>query len=104
MEASMIRIIRKLIATLTRTPDLATVAQILAPYGVDPIADRGFLCKVGKTATALHVANYGAKPAQVPAAPEGRAITVAGYPVSDQWMVIEAYTTVGLSEFYAVAA
>lgn len=99
--------IRNLIAKLTRKPaaELATAAEILAPYGVDAIGDRGFLCKVGKAATALYVAKYGAKPAQVPAAtPKGRAITVAGYPAADHWMVIEAYTTVGLSEFYSLAA
>lgn len=97
--------IRKLIARLVRRSSLATVAQILAPYGVDPIADRGFLCKVGNAATALYVAKYGAKPAQVPAhTPEGRAITVAGYPATDHWMVTEAYTAVSLAEFYALAA
>jgi len=97
--------IRQLIAKLTRKPALATVAQILAPYGVDPAADRGFLCKVGKAATAMHVARYGAKPAQVAAAtPEGRAITVAGYPAGDHWMVVQAYCEVGLSEFYSLAA
>lgn len=97
--------IRQLIAKLTRKPALATVADILAPYGVDPIADHGFLCKVGKSAAALHTAKYGVKPAQVPAtAPNGRAITVAAYPAADRWMVIEAYGTVGLAEFYELAA
>lgn len=95
----------RLIAKLTRKPELATAAEILAPYGVDPIADRGFLCKVGKAATALYTAKYGVKPAQVSArTPEGRAITVAAYPAADRWMVIEAYGTVGLAEFYELAA
>lgn len=97
--------IRKLIAKLTRKPALATVAQILAPYGVDPAADHGFLIKVGKAASARHVERYGAKPPQVPSAtPGGRAITVAGYPAADHAIVIDAYITVGLAEFYALAA
>lgn len=97
--------IRQLIAKLTRKPALATVAQILAPYGLDPATDHGFLIKVGKAAAALYATAHGAKPAQVEATtPNGRAITVAGYPAADHWMVIEAYTAVGLAEFYAVAA
>ena len=98
---------RRLIAKLTRkpAPALATVAEILAPYGVDPATDHGFLIKVGKAASAIHAARYGVKPAQIPAtAPNGRAITVAGYPAADAWMVVEAYCTVGLAEFEAVAA
>jgi hypothetical protein len=98
------QLIAKLAARKT-APAPATVAEILAPYGLDPAADRGFLCKVGKAATALYTARYGVKPAQVPAAaPNGRAITVAGYPAADHWMVIEAYGTVGLAEFEMLAA
>lgn len=97
--------IRNLIAKLTRQAALATAAQILAPYGVDPVADHAFLCKVGKAAAALYAAKYGVKPAQVPATtPGGRVITVAGYAQTDHWMVIEAYCTVGMAEFNAVAA
>lgn len=96
---------RQIIAKLTRQPALSTVAQILAPYGVNPTTDRAFLCKVGKAAAALYTATYGTKPAQVAAvAPNGHAITVAGYPAADRWMVEEAYTTVGLAEFYSLAA
>lgn len=97
--------IRQLIAKLTRKSATATVAQILAPYGVNPAADHGFLIKVGRAASALHVAAHGVKPAQVPAAaPNGRAITVAGYRAADRWMVIEAYGTVGLAELCELAA
>ena len=96
---------RRLIAKLTRKPAPATVAEILAPYGVDPAADHGFLIKVGRAAAAIYAARYGAKPAQVPAAaPNGRAITVAGYSAADHWMVVEAFCAVGLAEFEAVTA
>jgi hypothetical protein len=87
-------------------PLLTTVAEYLAGhYGVDARTDRGFVSKVGKEAARIYRTSYGRNPLQFPStSPEGLVIVVNGYQTPDEWMITEAYITVGIREFESVAA